>query len=51
MPETTYSLGPLWVAIRDELRESRMARATRREFRRRLPVARTPADLDLFSTR
>ena len=48
MPDTTYSLGPLWAEIRAELREIRMARAARREFRGQLAAAQTPADLVLF---
>jgi hypothetical protein len=48
MPDTTYSLGPLWAEIRAELREIRIARAARREFRRQLDGAQTPADLVLF---
>jgi hypothetical protein len=51
MPDTTYSLAPLWAEIRAELRARRAGRAARREFRRQLAVAQTPADLRLFLAR
>ena len=44
MQDTTYSLAPLWAEIRAEL-------GARREFRRQLAVAQTPADLSLFLSR
>jgi hypothetical protein len=51
MPDTTYSLAPLWAEIRADLRARRAAQAARREFRRQLAAARTPADLSLFLPR
>ncbi|HEY2286864.1 MAG TPA: hypothetical protein VGH88_14085 [Streptosporangiaceae bacterium] len=51
MRHTTYSLAPLWTEIRAELRHGRAARSARREFRRQLAAARTPADLGQFRSR
>jgi hypothetical protein len=45
MQHTSYSLGPLFAEIRDELRGMRAARAARKELRRELAVAVSPADL------
>jgi hypothetical protein len=45
MPETTYSLSPLWAEIKAEVRDWRDARATRRALRRDLAWATTAADL------
>ena len=45
MPETTYSLGPLWTEIKAELRRSRQARADRRALARELAAYTTDSDL------
>ena len=45
MPETTYSLAPLWSEIKAELRRSRQARADRRALARELAAYTTDADL------
>jgi hypothetical protein len=44
MPETTYSLGPLFAEIRAELRDWRASRAARRVLRRDLAWATSPGD-------
>jgi hypothetical protein len=49
MPETTYSLGPLWNEIKAELRRSRQARADRRALARELAAYTTDADLNDLS--
>jgi hypothetical protein len=46
MPDTTYSLGPLWSEIRAELRTSREARAARKALRRELESYTSPSDLN-----
>jgi hypothetical protein len=46
METTTYSRGPLWTAIRDELRETRAARAARKSLARELASYTSPADLN-----
>jgi hypothetical protein len=51
MPETTYSLAPLWAEIRAELRHGRTSRSARREFRRQLAAVQTPADLSRLHAR
>jgi hypothetical protein len=44
MQDTSYAIGPLWAAIRAELRDYRAARAARRELRRELASATSPGD-------
>jgi hypothetical protein len=51
MPDTTYSLAPLWAEIRAELRHGRAARSARRVFRRQLAAVQSPADLSRFHAR
>jgi hypothetical protein len=45
MQSTTYSLGPLWAAIRAERRDTRAARATRKSLERELASYTSPRDL------
>jgi hypothetical protein len=45
MQSTAYSLGPLWAAIRAELRDTRAARAARKSLERELASYTSPRDL------
>ena len=46
MESTSYSLGPLWTAIKDEHRRVRAARATRRSLERELAAYTSVGDLN-----
>lgn len=46
MESTTYSLAPLWAAIREEHRRVRAARAARKALERELADYTSAADLD-----
>jgi hypothetical protein len=46
MQSTSYSLGPLWAAIREEHRAARAARAARKSLARELASYTSPADLN-----
>ena len=46
MENTSYSLGPLWTAIRDEHRRVRAARAARRSLESELATYTSPGDLN-----
>jgi hypothetical protein len=46
MESTTYSLAPLWAAIREERRRVRVARAARKTLERELAGYTSAADLD-----
>ena len=46
MPSTTDSRGPLWAAIREELRDARAARAARKTLERELAGYTSPSDLN-----
>jgi hypothetical protein len=45
MESTSYSLGPLWTAIRDEHRRVRAARAARKSLESELAGYTSPGDL------
>ncbi|HUY50260.1 MAG TPA: hypothetical protein VMV92_31895 [Streptosporangiaceae bacterium] len=46
MPSITRSVSPRWAALRDELRDARAARATRKSLERELASYTSPADLN-----
>jgi hypothetical protein len=46
MESTSYSLGPLWTAIRDEHRRVRAARGARKSLERELASYTSPRDLN-----
>ena len=46
MENTSYSLGPLWTAIRDEHRRVRAARGARKSLERELAAYTSDGDLN-----
>jgi hypothetical protein len=46
MESTSYSLGPLWTAIKDERQRVRAARAARKSLERDLASYTSPGDLN-----